>query len=323
MTDLFDDIFHARGDDEDANEDEIIDFDDIIINVIEKQSEIQVAHIMDDDINEKLTSKESKESKQSDEEITIVSTKNMATDNKTKDQIKMPFYLSAKNKVFDQTMSVLLQQTASSINIDELRHIAYLKHNLRLNNLSKLQWQTYLLSVTGQINIPQQQRAINKPLIWPSEINLMIVKKKFNNIRNESEITHTVCRNFVQEHLRQLREEADELQLKFNSQKRRLNDFSDELNKAIEEFIYIRYINQYELIIQKKIVTTEYDFYDRCIELEYLELKPNTYQVRSRWYYFIFIYFLFLFLILSSYVYFKIFAKINLNKKKQNMMSIY
>ena len=279
MTDLFDDIFHARGDDEDANEDETIDFDDMIINVIEKESEIQVAHIMDDDIDKKLTSEE--ESKQTNEEITIISTKNMATDNKTKDQTKIPFYLSAKNKVFDQTMSVLLQQTASSINIDELRQIAYVKHNLRINNLSKLQWQTYLLSGTGQINIPQQQRAINNPLIWPSEIKKIIVKKKFNNIQNESEITDSVCRSFVQEHLRELREEADELQLKFNSQKRRLNDFSDELNKAIEEFIYIKYINQYELIIQKKIVTTEYDFYDRCIELEYLQLKPNPYQVRS------------------------------------------
>ena len=192
----------------------------------------------------------------------------------------IPFYLSKQNGLFDQTITSVLQQTdLNSSNIEDLRKIASLIHHIELNNLDQLLWETYLLSGTGQIKILEQHVSTDNLSIWPIVIKQIIIKKKFENIQNESEITPHICCVFVQDYLRQLRTTANELRSELISIKRRLTICTNELYQTMENLVHVRYINQYKLIIQSKIRKIEYDFHDKFIELEYLQLKPNPYQV--------------------------------------------
>ena len=257
------------------------------------------------------------------ETSTATASKKMKTD-ETSSEDHLPFYLSTKNKLFDQRMNAILQKSATSINLEDLRRIAHLVHNVALTKLFISLWQTYLNSGTGDWIFPNEQQkpksSVESPKIWPSALKKMMIHKGVTPAQNEAEIAPASCLTFAQNYLRQLNSEADQFQAQLINRKRRLLVITTDINQAIERFVHEQYINQIGLQIQAKIATVEYDYRDRVIELEYLQLKPNDYQVKSLCddCYCSCSYSLFS----TSYVSFNNWLKLNVNNRAVNVKSI-
>jgi hypothetical protein len=206
---LFDDLFHPRGDDNDIQEDELVDFDDVAIDV-DKKAEIQAIQPDDDPVaieEQRLSQRLSQLSASHEEaEPTAPVAKKLKLDE------DMPLYLSAKHKLFDQTLGPILRQTATSLTIEELRQIARLVHNLAVSQLWISLWQTYLLSGTGQLNKDDPSPAQDRPMIWPAEVKTTMIQRHVTTARNESDIDHAACLNFVQSYLHRLRTDVARVQ---------------------------------------------------------------------------------------------------------------
>jgi hypothetical protein len=314
----FDDIFHTCGDDDDEQEDENIDFYNLALQM-EKQDEIQAIHISDnendDDDNDDNTdliveeeqlsqklgqlsasqerAREQEESKQTTTtmkkrpthlEATTAVTKKIKMD--TKDSTNtMPWFLLATNNSFERMITPILRRTNSSIYIEDLRQIALLIYNLAVTDLLHWQWETYLLSGTGvlkyQVALQDKENPIDGTSLWPTEVKTKIIEKGLTTARNESEIDFDTCRKCLENYLRQLNDNAEQYRTQLNDRKRRLNGFTEEMEKEIEHFLHEQSINQIKIKVQTKIAIVEYDYYDRLLELAYLRLKPNQYQVRQ------------------------------------------
>jgi hypothetical protein len=65
---------------------------------------------------------------------------------------RMPTCLASTNPTFEQKMNPFIQKSLSSINLEQLRHIAFMMYKLTKIELNLLLWTTYLRSGTGQIN---------------------------------------------------------------------------------------------------------------------------------------------------------------------------
>ena len=99
-------------------------------------------------------------------------------------------------------------------------------------------------------------------------------------VRHENEIDDETCLKFVQACLRHLNVKSDKLQVQLNDRKRHLTAFTDTMEQAIEQFVQEHGIAQSQLTIEAQIKIVEYDYNERIVELEYLQLKPKEYQVR-------------------------------------------
>lgn len=308
---LFDDVFHARGDDDDIQQDEAVDFDDLAIEM-ESKNDIQVEHADVDDDNqpeESIVVEEQRLSQRLSQlsashepsavpkepattqkrppttttESTITIVKKFKADTPANDE-QMPPYLRASHRLFDETMAPFLQREMSSMNIEDLRHVANLVHDLNLTNLLISQWQMYLQSGTGQLKVsfPQQQRLRLKtyPSIWPVEVKKAMLREGAVNARTESDIDGTQCLSFTQQYLGRLRSGVQNLESQLNHRKRHLRGLTDEMQQAIEQYVFQHCMNEADLRIQKNILVVEYNYRDRLLELEFEELKPNESQLR-------------------------------------------
>ena len=215
-----------------------------------------------------------------------ITVKKMKTEKDVPSDHHLPSYLSANNNIFDQRMNPILQKLATSITIEDLRTIAHVVHNLALTKLFVSLWQVYLNSGTGQLTLPneQQQKSqksiVENPNLWPSAVKTTMIRERVTSAQNESDITPTSCLTFTQNYLHQLTSKAAQFQAELTNQNHRLFAFTMQMNQAIERFVHEHYMNQMGLTIEAKIATTEYDYRDHIIELEFLQLKPNDHQVK-------------------------------------------
>lgn len=281
----FDDLFFTRGDDDDAKEDDLIDFDDVAIEM-EKSSEIQVVQVEEDPVaveEERLSQRLSQlaaaaTSKRPAEESPPTTTATTTT-KKAKLDTDMPSYLSVKNRLFDQAFRPLIQQTGTSMTLDELREMARIVHHLGIVRQWISVWQTYLLSGTGQLH--KQPSGKDNPAVWPVDVKTTMIKQRATTARTEAEIDDAACLNYVQHYLRRLHTEADRLQAQLNHQKRELMVFTQEMELAIEKFVRLQYMIQVDMKLQAKVIIVDCEYEDRLIELDYLRLRPNESQVSS------------------------------------------
>jgi hypothetical protein len=283
----FDDLFFTRGDDDDAREDELVDFDDVTIEM-EKNSEIQVLPVEEDPVpveedpvqveeqrlSQRLSQLSATSKRPTEEpEPTVVAKKKMKTDD------EMPSYLSAKKRWFDQELGPLLQNTTSSMTIDDLRQIAWIIHHLAFTRQWITVWQTYLLSGTGQLH--KQPPGKDNPAVWPVDVKTTMIKQRVTTARKEAEIDDAACLNYAQTYLRRLQIEVDRLQAQLSEQKRTWLAFTREMEMAIEKFVRLQYMIQVELKLQSKVIIVECEYNDRLIELDYRRLKPNQEQLKT------------------------------------------
>ncbi|CAF4361878.1 unnamed protein product, partial [Rotaria sordida] len=90
--------------------------------------------------------------------------KKMKSDKEESTSNLIPRYLSSNNKAFEQMINPILEKTTTSINIEYLREIAILIHQLECIDLDRLLWTTYLHSGTGTL---KPQATTSTLFLWP------------------------------------------------------------------------------------------------------------------------------------------------------------
>jgi hypothetical protein len=236
---------------------------------------------------------------------TMTTTKKMKTDHANDDDNnnnnnsnkymfndRMPTYLASTNPTFEQKMNSFIQKSLSSINLEQLRHIAFIVYKLTEIELNLLLWSTYLRSGTGQIN-GNESHATATPMtttttalashrnvhLWPDEVKTTMITNK-HTTRTMNDIDHDSCLAYVHEILRQLREKSLHHQSQLQETKQALKHcFTLEMEDAVKQ-----YVEHYCMIlgrahVNSKIAIVTYDYQDRLLELEFQEQTPYEYQL--------------------------------------------
>ena len=197
---------------------------------------------------------------------------------------KIPPYLSANNKAFDQMMHTVLALRASSFEMEDLRGIAVLLHRIAVLEIQQSLWTTYLRSGTGtllnKIPPPTTTTMNNNVSIWPMDVKKAMIKNCPTT--NSDEIDDEMCRKYVNETLQSIINRRTEYEQELDVKKRRLcRIFPSDIEDAIQQFIEEEEISFLRIEMQSKMISVEYAFKDRFFELEFEQLNPSYHQVRN------------------------------------------
>lgn len=238
----FDDIFHHFGDDEDIIEDESLDFDVVALEM-ERKVEMKPDRM----------------------EITVAEIEPQVIESS---EDSLPSYLSKQIGLFDRMMSV------HSTQLEELREMAHIIHQLNTTKSFISLWQIYIDSGMGRLKISQTSNEF--PQIWPNDMKKMMIRKGVTLTTNEKDLDHVSCLNFAQDYLRQLNDELEQYQMELKDQQRRHSWYNKEINDKIERFVYQQHLQGVESKIQQKILLVKLDYRIQLNQMEFLQLNPNA-----------------------------------------------
>ncbi|CAF1570267.1 unnamed protein product, partial [Rotaria sordida] len=171
---------------------------------------------------------------------------------------------------------ILEKTTTTSVNIEYLREIAILIHQLECIDLDRLLWTTYLRSGTGTL---KPQATTSTLLLWPLEVKQRMIDRSEVTTSDPNEIDHASCLSYVQRVLQKFRNQTEYYQAQLKERKKRLNNYwTYEIEEAITKFVQQHVTPIYKVPTQGQIATVEYDYNDQLIQLEYEQQNPNEYQ---------------------------------------------
>ncbi|CAF2761252.1 unnamed protein product [Rotaria sp. Silwood2] len=308
----FDDVFHQYDDDDniDGKEDSNIDIDAFFMNMGNDNNEdiIEIEQFNDDKdkmidliveeehLSQKLSqlSASGKDQQQNENDnqsklstvkkrpsltptttIAATTTKKMKPNEGDQSSDMIPKYLSNNNKAFEQMINPLLQKAANSINIELLREIAVLIHQLECINIDRSLWTTYLRSGTSTLK-PQ---ATTKLFLWSIEVKQRMIDCGEATTSNPDEIDQDSCLSYVNRVLEKFQNQTNYCQTQLRERKQRLNNsWTSEIEEAITKFVQQYVTAVYKLPKEGQMVAVEYDYSDRLLQLEYYQENPNEYQ---------------------------------------------
>jgi hypothetical protein len=197
-------------------------------------------------------------------------------------------YLSHKNGTFDATLRPILNIRGSSlINFEDLREYAIIIHQLKCIELDQLLWNKYLQCGTGELI---QQKDIQSVLPknftklphlkwWPKEIKLRMIQRNYTIGKEPDEVKYDECFNYVQCVLKKYEQQKIFYGNKFQTIYQRLkNSLNENIENTIVNFVLQYGINLYRIRIERSIVSTEYEYKDQLLQMEFSREHPNNYQ---------------------------------------------
>ncbi|CAF4589393.1 unnamed protein product, partial [Rotaria sp. Silwood2] len=298
--DRFDDIFHQYGDDMDEEEDSNVDFDNLSMNIgkdndndddntdvfeIEKLNDEKnilvdlTAEVVEEEehLSQKLSQLSATDKEQEDSDkfkpstikkrpalttstTTVNIPKKMKLDEEEQSSSQIPRYLSSNNKAFEQMINPVLQKTRRSINIEYLREIALLIHQLECIDLDRLLWTTYLRSGTGTLK-PQETTTLS---LWPKEVKTKMIARGRTTVSDPNEIDHDSCLDYVQRVLQKFRNQTEHYQGQLKERIQYLDKYwTCEIEEAITKFVQQHIAAVDKVTTKGLIATVEYDYNDR------------------------------------------------------------
>ncbi|CAF4358732.1 unnamed protein product, partial [Rotaria sordida] len=139
----------------------------------------------------------------------------------------------------------VLQKTRSSIDIEYLREIAVLIHQLECIDLDRLLWTTYLRSGTSTLK-PQATTSILS--LWPLEVKQRMIDRGQTTASDPNEIDHASCLSYVQRVLKKFRNQTEYFQAQLKEKKQLLNNrWTSEIEEAIIKFVQQHVIPLYKV----------------------------------------------------------------------------
>ena len=201
------------------------------------------------------------------------------------EQDQIPAYLLTTNKSFDRMIQKVMN-TASAIDMNDLRRMALLMHQIAALHIQKQITIAYLRCGTGQLREPEMSLTVIDRRVWPAQVKSAMLEKRHKaktdtivqiNARDE----HRSCENLVYEHLRKIKRKTEQYQKQFNEKKSQLIGLTSTMEEAI-----VRYVQQYGIIPLQmkrdlKIALLEHEYDAEILERKYAAEKPNEYQVRK------------------------------------------
>ncbi|CAF2935453.1 unnamed protein product [Rotaria sp. Silwood2] len=170
----------------------------------------------------------------------------------------VPDYLAKGSQSFEK----IINQISSMEKIEELRQIGILIYQFSMIHLQKSLWIAYWKAEMGQLKSSNQMKNDNDhigPQLWPLEVQSEIKMSTSND----------TCRVFVTRYFSELDVQMKHYENELSNKK---NQFSDYI-QTIETFVQEN-LTPIRLYYEYQIAVVEYNYYDRVLELEYLQHNP-------------------------------------------------
>ncbi|CAF1392801.1 unnamed protein product [Adineta steineri] len=192
--------------------------------------------------------------------------------------LQIPDYLSMKNKkIFEDMFHQKIYDSKRSMNMEELRLITILMHQLDVLNLNRSLWNHYLKSGTCSL------LTINETnfKIWPLKIKTMIqYAQRPTTISDPNQIlvNDSMCLKYVNEYLQELNSKQKQLQEQLMLKQKQPHGYTNTIENILETFIQEQNQNlrlQYEY--DMKLV--EFDYREQLLVHKFHEEKPTQQQL--------------------------------------------
>ena len=195
---------------------------------------------------------------------------------------KIPSYLSNKSECSQKLLDEILSTTkttgatatadlssATSHEEEDLRQTALLMHKLISEQLFQSVWVAYFKSGTAQLKMNQ-----TGPSIWPLNVKTM-VKQAIDAGTDEND----ACMKLVQDRLRESHAKIQNYQTELDHLKNHIQGDREAIYQKIERYLQQK-LASLRGKVEHNVALVQYDYNDRALELEFLQLHPNDNCVR-------------------------------------------
>ncbi|CAF1408279.1 unnamed protein product [Adineta steineri] len=205
------------------------------------------------------------------------------TEGEEQEQDQIPAYLLTTNKSFDHMIQKVMN-TASSIDMNDLRQLALLIHHIAALNIQKQVTIVYLRSGTGKLRESEPSLTEVDRRVWPMQVKSAIAEKRkqgkiVTTVQISTEDEHRDHENLVYERLQQINKTIEQYQRQFNEKKSQLIGLTTTIEEAIVKYVQHYGVIPLQMKRDMKIALLEYDYDAEILERKYLEEKPNDYQI--------------------------------------------
>ncbi|CAF0942011.1 unnamed protein product [Didymodactylos carnosus] len=197
-------------------------------------------------------------------------------DDEQTEQESIPAYLLPKNRMFHRLVEKV-NQAASSIDVESLRQVAILKHQIAALQISKQISLIYLQSGKGELKEPEAEITSVDRRVWSTQVKSAMLAAKSTTYEGDE---HLACVHLVHQRVRQMEEKIQWCQRQVDEAKQCLFGLTPAMDEAIESFVREHGIRPLEMKRDLKIALLGHDYDAKIIERQYARENPNEYQIQ-------------------------------------------
>ncbi|CAF4090289.1 unnamed protein product [Rotaria sordida] len=146
--------------------------------------------------------------------------------------------------------------------------------------LDKKLWMFYLKLGTGQCATSESSKTKVNRNMWPMAVKKLCSPTPNTVPINKEQNKQNSYEMAVHQHLEELNEKLEIYFMEYYEKKNDLMNFTDEIEQAIETFVYQHSIVPFEMKLNYEIKILEYNYDDQLLEHEYLLQKPTENQIK-------------------------------------------
>lgn len=184
----------------------------------------------------------------------------------------IPIYLQSTSVSFQNLIQQANLSSMLDINMDDLRHIAFLMHQHKKLALEKSLWSTFLKCGMGILKTKEVSVKL-----WPELLQNMI--RSCHEQQNINEIvTDEVCFSVAYSLLRNVEHRYQYYQDKLNERKKNIFDFQNRFQCILEKFIQ-DHLQPMQIDYQYRIALITSDYEDQRLAYEIERLQQQKHMV--------------------------------------------
>ncbi|CAF4434812.1 unnamed protein product, partial [Rotaria magnacalcarata] len=196
---------------------------------------------------------------------------------------EIPIYLSINNKLFVH-MAQTITKTTTSISINNIQQLALFIHQAASVRIDREVMKAYLHSVMSTLKQSESHLIEVDRRVWPMQIqSLMLAKQKTATTTACASITEDQqadCEKHLHQRLIEMNEKIQYHQSQFNEKKNNLIGFTSNIEESIQSFVQKHGVKPFEMKRNLKIAMINHDYDSEILRRQYLQEKPNEYQIQ-------------------------------------------
>jgi len=202
------------------------------------------------------------------------------------EQEQIPTYLLPTNPFFEHMIHKVINITNSSITMNDLRQLAIVKHHIASLHITKEISMIYLQAGIGTLREPHYLELVPVDRrVWPKQVKSTLFERRSTTaaatttmeINTEGE--HLECQNLVYERFQEINKKIEHYERQYEEKKSQFIDFTSHMEESIQCFVQQYGIKPLEMKRDLKIALLKHDYDAELLERQYLQEKPNGYQV--------------------------------------------
>jgi hypothetical protein len=198
---------------------------------------------------------------------------------------EIPIYLSINNKLFVH-MAQTITKTTTSISINNIQQLALFMHRAANVRIDREVMKAYLHSVMGTLKQSESDLIEVDRRVWPIQVqSIMLTQQKAATTTGYASVTEdqqTDCENLFHQRLIDMNEKIQYHQNQFNEKKNNLIGFTSNIEENIQSFVQKHGVKPLKMKRNLKIAMLNHDYDSEILRRQYLQEKPNEYQVKTK-----------------------------------------